>query len=424
MEDESHLRVARPPSKHSTVIDDEGISDSSSDCGDNPAPKSIAQTENIAMIVVACVPPFESDNQTLKTESALDHHVDSMDQDCSAPEIAKSLSGPFTTVSVANLAAVSSSALAGPFTSDIQSSLGVLSAPLQLVDENLIKPPTDFVQSDSPDTSLNTSASPVTDETISDHPELLVPAITECEDASEGAELAEMIIDNSSSGSAILVTEEAKVVPEVQVKVHPTTPSLPIKVPVAALKIAPVAARATTVTAAAAPVVSIRARSGSADLTSNRVTLSHTTTSSSATSSGARSVIRSVGSSCIVEEKETAERWRDRLWPSRALTSFCRSITRCTPPILQAGKSIFAGQCERDGEKKIRLTPHWEKSDLQKVINTYDTLAAHNAAFFLLLVEESREASMQDSSDFEVLIRRFCRTHVVNSPPIFDLSFA
>ena len=185
-----------------------------------------------------------------------------------------------------------------------------------------------------------------------------------------------------------------------------------IAVPVALTCKAPlVPVKAAAIPLRAAPVVSVRARSGSTDLTLNKAS------SSSASSSKVRSVIRSVGSSSAVEEKESAERWRDRLWPSRALTSFCRSITRCNPPILKAGKNIFGGHHNKDGEKNVKLVPHWNKTDLKQVINTYDTLAAHNAAFFLLLVEESRESSVQDSSEFEVRITDY-ESH---SLPIFKL---
>ena len=165
-----------------------------------------------------------------------------------------------------------------------------------------------------------------------------------------------------------------------------------------------VSVKAAAIPLRAAPVVSVRARSGSTDLTLNKASSSSASSSSVSSSSTVRSVIRSVGSSSAVEEKESAERWRDRLWPSRALTSFCRSITRCNPPILKAGKNIFGGHHNKDGEKNVKLVPHWNKTDLKQVINTYDTLAAHNAAFFLLLVEESRESSVQDSSEFEVRI--------------------
>ena len=167
----------------------------------------------------------------------------------------------------------------------------------------------------------------------------------------------------------------------------------------------------TATTGAAQPTLSVRARSGSVDLTleklqsgSDKSIVSHNYSSSSGQSGTIRSVIRSNSSNTKEEEKESAERWRDRLWPSRALTSFCRSITRCIPPVLEPGKNIFSGCNSRDGEKKIRLDPHWDKTDLRKVLTSYDTLAAHNAAFFLLLVEESRESSVQDSSEFEASV--------------------
>ena len=61
---------------------------------------------------------------------------------------------------------------------------------------------------------------------------------------------------------------------------------------------------------------------------------------------------------------------------------------------------------DSNGEKKLQLKPHWQKSDLKKVVSRYDSLAAHNAAFFLLLVEESRESSIQDPAEFEITVSR------------------
>ena len=472
MEEESHLRVARPPSRHRTVIDDENISDSSSDCGDDVVPKRSVRTEGVVMDVVAPVLSLESDSQILKVGSKLDHPAYGVDDDHSIPQDAEKLAGPFTSTPMVDALAAPIPATVGPFTSDVQSSVSASSALLPSTDDHSIEPEANSTPSDIPKSSLDSSASPVSDKIISEDPEQLAPAVTQAADPSERTEFAEAILNNFPSDSMTLEAMEETVSEIAPVVVaDQTIPALSIKVPIVPLKIVPVVLRATAVsavaasvvsdvapaavvnktvssiptkvsalpvkapvpvrvtavpvpvrvavTSSAAPIVSIRARSGSADLTSNRVTLSSTSTSSSATSGGSRSVIRSVGSSCIVEEKETAERWRDRLWPSRALTSFCRSITRCTPPVLQAGKHVFAGQCERDGEKKIRLIPHWENGDLQKVINTYDTLSAHNAAFFLLLVEESREASMQDASDFEVTRRTLCRAYVVD---VFSIS--
>lgn len=201
---------------------------------------------------------------------------------------------------------------------------------------------------------------------------------------------AEPVVVKAAVIAAAVVSNTSIVPP----KVIAVPATLTRKTPLVPVKAAAIPLRA-------APIVSVRARSGSTDLTQNKAS-SSSISSSSASSSTVRSVIRSVGSSSAVEEKESAERWRDRLWPSRALTSFCRSITRCNPPILKAGKNIFGGHHNKDGEKNVKLVPHWNKTDLKQVINTYDTLAAHNAAFFLLLVEESRESSVQDSSEFEV----------------------
>jgi len=45
-----------------------------------------------------------------------------------------------------------------------------------------------------------------------------------------------------------------------------------------------------------------------------------------------------------LKKEETTEQWRNRLWPPKALTSFCRIITRCKPPQLSphdASKKFF-----------------------------------------------------------------------------------
>jgi hypothetical protein len=47
---------------------------------------------------------------------------------------------------------------------------------------------------------------------------------------------------------------------------------------------------------------------------------------------------------------------------------------------------------DQSGGEKFRLQPHWGKSDLQSVTTSYDSLAAHNSAFFLLIVEECIES--------------------------------
>eukprot|EP01032_Pedospumella_encystans_P018714 gene18714-21295_t len=94
--------------------------------------------------------------------------------------------------------------------------------------------------------------------------------------------------------------------------------------------------------------------------------------------------------------KETPEKWRMRIWPSKALTAFCRIITRCTPPDSTVGMRLGAsshGQNHKGGKvEKIGLKPHWRMSELTKVPMTFDDAALHSSTFFLLTVEECREA--------------------------------
>eukprot|EP01031_Cornospumella_fuschlensis_P044199 gene44199-54042_t len=81
-------------------------------------------------------------------------------------------------------------------------------------------------------------------------------------------------------------------------------------------------------------------------------------------------------------DRETPEKWRGRLWPKKALPTYCRVITRCQPPSLLApGKW---------GE----LVAHWRSSDVGKIGTSFSSLTAHSTSFFLLTVEESRDAVM------------------------------
>jgi hypothetical protein len=145
----------------------------------------------------------------------------------------------------------------------------------------------------------------------------------------------------------------------------------------------------------ATPLISVRARSGSSDYTFEKSSKIHDVHSS--INSGISSNIRSsmVSSANSNEDRDTVK-WKDRLWPSRALNSFCRSIMRCKPPVLQAGQRLPKGASDQ-----VRLTPHWSKSDLQSVQTSYDSLAAHNSAFFLLIVEECIESPSFRGDSFE-----------------------
>lgn len=51
------------------------------------------------------------------------------------------------------------------------------------------------------------------------------------------------------------------------------------------------------------------------------------------------------------------------------------------------------------------LIAHWSESELTRIGNCFESISAHNSAFFLLAVEESRESIWDDSSP-EALSRR------------------
>lgn len=93
--------------------------------------------------------------------------------------------------------------------------------------------------------------------------------------------------------------------------------------------------------------------------------------------------------------KETPERWRLRLWPSKAITAFCRIITRCHPPEstpgVRLGSGSGSGKNNRRGDKS-ELLSHWRVNELNKVPTVFNTAADHSSVFFLLTVEECREA--------------------------------
>lgn len=79
------------------------------------------------------------------------------------------------------------------------------------------------------------------------------------------------------------------------------------------------------------------------------------------------------------------ERFKNRLWPPRALISFSRIITRCTPPPLSPGKPLLSS---------VSLVPHWMNDDLTSIPVTFDSPLMHSAVYFPLTVEESREATL------------------------------
>jgi hypothetical protein len=93
-------------------------------------------------------------------------------------------------------------------------------------------------------------------------------------------------------------------------------------------------------------------------------------------------------------ERETPERWRGRLWPGKALMAYCRVITRCQPPQVVLGEKV------RLARGKLELTSHWKASDIGKIGTSFPSLNAHSTSFFLLTVEESREA-VNKSEDIE-----------------------
>jgi hypothetical protein len=90
--------------------------------------------------------------------------------------------------------------------------------------------------------------------------------------------------------------------------------------------------------------------------------------------------------------KETPERWRMRLWPSKAIISFCRIITRCKPPACTPGVRIGASNGSGYRNEKVELQAHWRKTELAQVPTVFTDPADHSSVFFLLAVEECREA--------------------------------
>lgn len=121
---------------------------------------------------------------------------------------------------------------------------------------------------------------------------------------------------------------------------------------------------------------------------------------------------------------ESAEQWRKRLWPSKAITSFVRIITRCSPPVATVGESLFssqlnavddeddndkhsAGRRENAAQKQKReraalspmdvgLKAHWTAKELRKVPESFgQDINLHSSIFFLLAVEECRASCLK-----------------------------
>lgn len=95
-------------------------------------------------------------------------------------------------------------------------------------------------------------------------------------------------------------------------------------------------------------------------------------------------------------DRETPEKWRNRLWPGKAIVAYCRIITRCMPPAGKPGKKLEL--------RSNSLAPHWRSSEIRKIENIFESPTAHSAAFFLLTVEESRAAvTVSDDVDTKAM---------------------
>lgn len=397
-EELKHYAVLPLSQRH--ILDEEGISDSSSDYCEDSLIGSFAAEDVVPMRGIG---PFSSlaSDQGIQSDALEDESLDNQVVQSSVDPVARV--GPFTSLLSAVVGIPFAEKVPVPVTAALlrprSASLSEPKSPpmLKLPSDTEVIAPVTCTFETFQELIEPVQSGPIEEIATTDRFDSTLPSVQ----ASEVTEMTEQI--------AVDIAPLLKVKEEVTKKAPVAPAAVTVQPPVVTSivnnnsAVIATAVNSIPILPTPAPMISIRARSGSVDLTLNRALLSHTTTSSSATSNtSSRSIIRSVGSTSVVEEKESAERWRDRLWPSRALTSFCRSITRCIPPVLVPGKNIFSGEHDRDGLKKVRLTPHWNKTDLKKVVNTYETLSAHNAAFFLLLVEESRESSLQDSSEFEV----------------------
>ena len=100
-------------------------------------------------------------------------------------------------------------------------------------------------------------------------------------------------------------------------------------------------------------------------------------------------------SSSIISTYDTPDRWRMRLWPSKALISFCRTLTRCKPINCRPGMKLSNYGGGGGDDSKVDLLAHWSSSDLLKVPVSFDNVLQHSSTFFLLLIEECRESVMK-----------------------------
>jgi len=100
-------------------------------------------------------------------------------------------------------------------------------------------------------------------------------------------------------------------------------------------------------------------------------------------------------SSSIMSTYDTPDRWRMRLWPSKALISFCRTLTRCKPINCRPGMKLSNHGGGGGDDSKVDLLAHWSSSDLLKVPVSFDNVLQHSSTFFLLLIEECRESVMK-----------------------------
>jgi hypothetical protein len=171
--------------------------------------------------------------------------------------------------------------------------------------------------------------------------------------------------------------------------------------------------------------VSLRAQGAS---TSNSGGTGAASSSSSSYSVYASADGRQQRSGSFTKDKETPEKWRMRLWPSKALIAFCRIITRCRPPASQPGVRLGAAIPAAGGNSssnnnnnnntnndnnsnkhrhgkhgKLELQAHWRTSELSKVPVRFDSSAAHSSTFFLLAVEECRE-SVTNQDEVEAML--------------------
>jgi hypothetical protein len=99
-----------------------------------------------------------------------------------------------------------------------------------------------------------------------------------------------------------------------------------------------------------------------------------------------------------LDDKETPERWRTRLWPGKAIVAYCRLLTRCTPPVGTPGEPLRLA--------KQQLGAHWKESELVKIGTHFESPFAHSAAFFLLTAEESRAAVMVEDDASPAVLRQ------------------